>query len=174
MTNPLQQFIFVLAEPPHPENVEDLMGACDDASVEVGPTLSWVAFDREAPSLVDGIVSAVRNLTTAGLEPVYVRADDDLVTVEVVTRRVSGTRVSGTPEMVLNWAARQDFPAPVEPHPQRPVYSWSQVAGWLEVHFGQTWADTALTMRAVNLAIELRAIMPRIERGSGIRAVFWS
>ena len=49
-----------------------------------------------------------------------------------------------------------------------------QVAGWLEVHFGQTWADTALTMRAVNLAIELRAIMPRIERGSGIRAVLWS
>src|SRR5581483_4018944 len=100
--------------------------------------------------------------------------DDDLVTVEVVAQRLSGSRVSGTPEMVVKWAAGQDFPAPVEPHPQRAVYSWSQVAGWLEVHFGQTWPDTALTMRAVNLAIELRAIMPHVERGSGIRAVLWS
>jgi hypothetical protein len=174
MTNRVRQFIFVLAEPPHQDSVDLLMGACDDAAVEVGSTLSWVAFDREAPSLVDAMVSAVRDLAAAGLDPAYARQDDDLVTVEVVAQRLDDTRVSGTRETVLTWAARQDFPAPVEPHPQRAVYSWAQVAGWVEVHFGQTWADTALTMRAVNLAIELRALMPQVERGSGIRAVLWS
>jgi hypothetical protein len=165
MTNPLQQFIFVLLEPPSPVQVEALLDGCADATVEVGPESAWVAFDREAPSLVDAIVSGVRDLTVARIRPAYVRVDDDLVTADIVALRSGRTRGN-----VVKLAARQDFPAQVAPR----VYSWGEVAVWLNVHFGHTWADTALTMHAVNLALELRALMPRIERGSGIRAVLWS
>lgn len=185
MTKAIYQFLIVPAEPPHPDAVDVLMGACDDVTVEVSRERCWVAFDRVAPSLVDAIVSGVRDVAAAGISPVRVRLDDDLVTLDVVAQRVGaagpggcsgpeGAGGSGKPENVLNWAARQDFPAPVDPHPQRALYSWRAVAGWIGVHFGQTWPDAVLTMRAVDLALELRTLMPRIERGSGIRAVLWS
>ena len=46
-----------------------LFDRADDLSVEVVPAegLAWVAFDRVAPTLVDAVVSGVRDLDAAGV-----------------------------------------------------------------------------------------------------------
>ena len=168
----LRQFMFVTAEVPGEEAIEALLSRCEDASVECWPEANEirVAFDREAPTLVDAIVSGVRDLDHAGIPAERVREDDDVVTLGVVAQRIGRSE-----EAVRRWAAGQTgpggFPAPVVEHPRRPCYLWSEVAPWLRLHYGYEEPDDAVALRAVNLVLELRAMAPYVERLSALRTL---
>jgi hypothetical protein len=168
----LRQFVLVVAEPPGEESIEMLLSRCDDASVECWPEAGevWVAFDREAPTLVDAIVSGVRDLDYAGIPAGRVREDDDVVTLGVIAQRVGRAE-----ETVRRWASGEAgpgrFPAPVVEHPRRPCYVWSEVAPWLHVHFGYEAPDATLALRAVNLVLELRSLAPTVERIAALRSL---
>ena len=170
----LRQFRFSVAVPPTDDQVELLLDRADDASVEVIPNESavWVAFDREGPTLVDAIVSAVRDLDVVGIVPIEVAEDDDVVSLAVVAQRI-GRR----PDAVRRWAAGETgpggFPAAVISHPQPVGYRWSEVSPWLTLHYGVPVVDPADTLTAINLALRLRSMIPRIERMSAIRALLW-
>src|SRR5438552_4953016 len=66
----LRQFVLVVAGEPTEEQIELLLNGSDDACIETDPPSgeAWISFDREAPSLVDAIVTGVRDLRCAGLE----------------------------------------------------------------------------------------------------------
>ncbi len=166
----LRQFILVVPGEPTDEQIELLLNGNDDTCIETDPPSgeAWISFDREAPSLVDAIVTGVRDLRCAGLEPLRVREDDDVVTLGVVAQRVarSETAVRGWADGVTGPGG---FPAPIVEHARRPCYRWSEVAQWLKVHFGHTTLDVAATFRAVNLALELRAMTPDVDRMAAIR-----
>ncbi len=168
----LRQFVLVVLHEPTEEQIEALLSRSDDASIEIYPPSgeAWIAFDREAPSLVDAIVTGVRDLHCAGIEASRVREDDDVVTLGVIAQRAgrSETAVRGWADGV---AGPGGFPAPVVEHPRRPCYLWSEVAPWLHVHFGHEWPEVAVTLRAVNLALELRALAPAVERMAAIRSL---
>lgn len=166
----LRQFVLVVPGEPTEEQVELLLNANDDACVETDPPSgeAWISFDREAPSLVDAIVTGVRDLQCADLEPVRVCDDDDVVTLGVIAQRVGRSETA-----VRAWAdgltGPGGFPAPIVEHTRRPCYQWSEVAPWLKVHFGHEGPDTAATLRAVNLALELRTLTPDVDRMAAIR-----
>lgn len=168
----LRQFVLVVADVPGEEAIETLLSRCDDASVECWPAADevWVAFDREAPTLVDAIVSGVRDLDHAGIPAERVREDDDVVTIGVIAQRVGRSE-----EAVRRWAAGETgpgrFPVPVVEHPRRPCYLWSEVAPWLRVHYEYEAPDVAAALRAVNLVLELRAMAPGVERLSALRSL---
>src|SRR5690348_18293750 len=67
----LRQFVLVVPGEPTDEQIEVLLNGNDDTCIETDPPSgeAWIAFDREAPSLVDAIVTGVRDLHCAGLEP---------------------------------------------------------------------------------------------------------
>lgn len=166
----LRQFVLVVPGEPTGEQIEFLLNANDDACIETDPPSgeAWISFDREAPSLVDAIVTGVRDLHCAGLEPVGVRDDDDVVSLGVIAQRVGRSETA-----VRGWAdgltGPGGFPAPIVEHERRPCYQWSEVAPWLKVHFGHEAPDTTAILRAINLALELRALAPDVDRMAAIR-----
>jgi hypothetical protein len=180
----LRQFRLTVAGEFLEDQVDRLFDRADDACVEVFPggagdassggsplaggsggATAWVAFDRDAPTLVDAIVSGVRDLDVAGIVAVSAVADDPFVTLETVAERI------GRPvEVVRSW----DLPAPVGPHPRRPVYGWPEISAWLTRHRGYTPPDEEVTVQAVTLTLQLRALRPRLERLSPIRSLLYT
>jgi hypothetical protein len=168
----LVQFVVALGGLPSDDQIGRLLERSEDATVEVHPPsgAAWVAFDREAPTLVDAIVASVHDLENAGLAPTEVHEDDDLVTLGLIAQRTGRAE-----QVVRRWAAGDTgpggFPAPIVDHPRRPCYLWSDVAPWLQVHFGLDQPDVTATLRAVDLALELRSLGPEVERMAAIRSL---
>ncbi|MET7423078.1 hypothetical protein [Dactylosporangium sp. NPDC005555] len=185
MTMMLRQFRLYASGPLDDERADLLFDRARDLSVEVVPAegVAWVAFDRVAPTLVDAVVSGVRDLDTAGVGIAGVAGDDPLVTLEVIA-----TRAGRPVEVVRGWAAAGipadgapapavggGFPAPVRDHPRRPVFHWPDVAAWLDRHRAAvpSGADAEVTLEAVTLALRLRALAPRLERMPPIRSLLY-
>ncbi|MFC5000387.1 hypothetical protein ACFPIJ_21415 [Dactylosporangium cerinum] len=165
----LRQFRLIVAGPLDDERADLLFDRADDLSVELVPAegVAWVAFDRVAPTLVDAVVSGVRDLDAAGVGIDRAVDDDPLVTLEVIAARI------GRPvEVVRGWAG---LPAPVRDHPRRPVYHWPDVSAWLDRHRSPVppAGGGAAALEAVTLALRLRALAPRLERMPPIRSLLY-
>lgn len=171
---PLYQFLLVIPREPTPDEVDAVFSRSDDVSVETDPWigLPWVAFDREAPTLVDAIVSGIRELDRCGLPPLQVKADDDLVSIGMIAQRVqrSATTVRG---WVRGEVGPGQFPPPVDPDElRRPCFRWSDVACWLTEHVrSDPPAAVDRTIDAVNLALRLRSLSSSVERMGAIRGL---
>lgn len=164
----LRQFRLTVDGPLDDGQADVLFDRAGDLSVEVVPAegVIWVAFDRNAPTLVDAVVSGVRDLDAAGLGIAGAVDDDPLVTVEVIAARV------GRPVEVVRGWTHGGFPPPVRDHPRRPVYHWPDVSAWLDRRRGPV-ADAAVTFEAVTLALRLRTLAPRLERMPPIRSLLY-
>ncbi|MEU0560941.1 hypothetical protein [Dactylosporangium maewongense] len=167
----LRQFRLTASGPLDDERADLLFDRADDLSVEVvpGEGVAWVAFDRVAPTLVDAVVSGVRDLDAAGVGIVRAVADDPLVTLEVIA-----ARVRRPVEVVRGWT-HAGFPAPVREHPRRPVYHWPDVSAWLDLHRAPvpSAGNADVTLEAVTLALRLRALAPQLERMPPIRSLLY-
>jgi hypothetical protein len=148
-----------------------VMRRCPDATITRTPGRpgAVVTFGRDAATLTEAVVSAVRDLDTVGVRAVSVR-DDELVTIAAIA-----ARAGRSPETVRLWVAGRTgpggFPEPVENRLGVAHYRWGQVAPWLRAHTGVALADPAPVLVAVNLALQLRAVAPRIPRMDMIRAL---
>ena len=63
------------------------------------------------------------------------------------------------------------FPAPVDGWLSTAFYRWSQVAPWIRDRMGMPVNDPEPTLAAVNLALQLRAMAPRVSRMDAVRAL---
>ncbi len=117
------------------EEVEALYEVgCGDAGVETGPLGTVLDFTRDAPSLAEALVSAVRDVEKVpGLRVVGV-ACDSMVTLAQIAERAAVSR-----EAVRLWATGQrrqgGFPPPVVITPAgEKLWDWQPVATWLLDH----------------------------------------
>jgi len=127
----------------------------DDAYVGATDDILHVDFAREAKSMTEAILSAIRDLRSVGF-PVQRVASDELVTAAEVARRVGRTRES---VRLLASGARGPggFPAPVSRRMRSRQWRWAEVARWLEcagILAGGS-GDDAKAIAAVNGALEL-------------------
>ena len=167
----LRQFVMVLAEAPTVQQVGMLFTRVDDLTVGVDDTgRAEVAFDRDGPTMVDAIVSAVRDLDVVGLVATEVCPDDDLVTAATVAERLDRPV-----DAVRRWATGVTgpggFPPPVDWAYENPCYRWSEVIPWLRRHVNVEPPNVGPTLTAVNLALQLRALAPQVERIGAIRSL---
>jgi hypothetical protein len=129
-----------------------------------------VSFKRQAPSLIDAIVSAVRDLDAVGLSAVRALEDDRPVSLAEVSRRTGRSR-----EEVTRWARESagpgGFPAPARDGPGRDRYRWDEVTRWLEEEMGLAIDSDEPSLIAVNLALQLRAMAPHVDRMAALRAL---
>jgi hypothetical protein len=211
----LRQFRLLVAGEIAETAADALFGRADDLCVEtlpsrgalsVGPALppgdgpvAWVAFDRVAPTLIDAVVSGVRDLDVAGLGIAAAIADDSLVTVETIAERTGRSAAE-----VRGWA----LPMPAGAHPARPVFDWGRVvalglgaggssgAGSGSARGGSVpggsacggsarsgsarsgsfggdsfGVDEAAALEAVSLTLRVRALAPRLERMAPLRSL---
>jgi hypothetical protein len=149
------EFILRLNRAVSAEEVDALYEAgCSDAAFEVGPLGALADFSREAPSLVEAIASAVRDIEKVpGLRAVGVQCDN-MVTLLDIAERAYVSR-----EAVRLWATGKrgpgGFPNPVfVTTGGEQVWDWEQVAPWLEQHQPRLAAhdrgrDDALAQRRI-------------------------
>lgn len=170
--NLLQSFTLIPNRVLDDEDEAALLDQVDDMAVETVPARpALLRFDREAPSLIEAILAAVRDVETAGLAVSRVDDDDDLVTLAIVAGRIGRSR-----EAVRLWSVGRTgpggFPTPVTGvRPGVALYRWSRIAPWLRERMGLAVPDPEPVAAAVNLALQLRAMAPRIERMDLIRAL---
>lgn len=126
-------FTFVLDRVPLDEEIDQLFEAgCDDASPETAKGgVSLLHFGREADSLADALVSALRDVRRAGFTVTAVQSED------LVSLKDIATRTGRSYEAVRLLATGQRGPGGFPPAHQGgglSLYSWAQVQGWLATH----------------------------------------
>jgi hypothetical protein len=168
----VQQFVIVVTKMPTQRQLDRLVGRRADLSVVSYPEEGYaeVMFDREAPMLIDAILSGIRDLERVGLVASSVRDDDDLVTLATIADRIGKSR-----EAIRLWSIGRlgpgGFPRPVDHNIRTAYYRWSQVAPWLRDRMGIDVPDPEPVVAAINLALQLRAMAPRVSHMDAVRAL---
>lgn len=109
--------------------------------------------------MAEAVANAIRRTERAGLSVLRVDADD-WVTIADIARRVGRSR-----EAVRLWSlgllGPGGFPPPLNPGRETSFFSWTEVGRWLE-RVGFDLADEEPVLAAANLAVQLRALIPRL------------
>jgi hypothetical protein len=89
-----QEFTIVLRGPIDDKIVDALFEAgCDDATIRTSGALVFADFDREAPTMLEALTSAIRQVRSVGLEVRSVEPGD-FVTLSEIAERLGRTRES--------------------------------------------------------------------------------
>lgn len=143
--------------------LDSLFGAgCDDATIAHRGALIFAEFDREADSVLDAVVSAIRDVESVeGLEVLHVDPDE-LVWASEIAERVGRSRQS-VDQLIKGQRGPGGFPAPASHATRNPLWRWSEVDAWFEAYEGRR-ADTerSAVLGAINGALQAR----RSARGS--------
>jgi len=157
---PTHRFVLILSEVSELE--EKLEGAlfeagCDDATLCTRDGVVSLDFDRQAVTFLDAVLSAIRDVTRAGLQVARVEPDD-LVTEAEVARRMKRTRQS-VHQIVTGQRGSGGFPQPVAGISSRsPLWRWMDVVEWFRDKKGlaRKAAETAAAVAAINDLLDLR------------------
>jgi predicted DNA-binding transcriptional regulator AlpA len=148
------------------EVIEALFEAgCGDATFGVIDDVADGDFTRSAPSLIDAIVSAIRDVESVRPLRVVRVENEDLLTMSEIARRLGRTRES-VRLLVEGRRGKGGFPAPVSGTGRWRYWRWSDVLAWLD-DVPEAELERARVVDAVNAALELRrrkALLPRPDR----------
>jgi hypothetical protein len=128
-----------------------------------------VQVERDAPSLAEAVPPTVRDLEAEGLRPARVDAGDWVTLADI------GARVGRSRENVRLWAVGRygpgGFPPPLNPGCDTTFYSWAEVSVWLRERMGFDLPDDEPVLTAMNLALQLRRLAPRVTRMDLVRSL---
>ena len=164
----MADFTLVLDREPNDDEQDALYEAgLSDAQLEYGAGQSFAHVDREADSLAEAIVIAVRQVESVGLKAVAVRSDD-LVSLKDIAARVKRTYES---VRLLATGARGPggFPPPMSGSGWS-LYSWSQVVDWFDQFSGPVDTVGARAydreIAAADHLVRARAMLPDGDEGA--------
>ncbi|GIF53159.1 hypothetical protein DFJ67_0219 [Asanoa ferruginea] len=164
----VQHFLLVVERPPSLTQQRRLAALPTPPRSETGADGTHrLTFDRPGSVLADAIAVAIHQVELTGLRVVRV-ADRDWLTLAEI-----GARIGRSRELVRLWALGKQgpggFPAPLDPDRDTSFYSWAQVSPWLRERLGYDLPDDEPILAATNLALQLRALAPRIQHMQLIR-----
>ncbi len=114
--------------------VEDALfeAGCDDSTLSVQYGCIYMEFSRAAASLKDAILSAIRDVRSAGIGADVWRVDScDLVTPSEIARRIGRTRQL-VHQYITGTRGPGGFPAPeCNLTEGQPLWAWCAVSYWL-------------------------------------------
>ena len=145
------------------EAVQDALfeAGCDDATLSIQYGLLYVEFSRSAPTIKDAIVSAVRDVTAAGIGARVVRVDDcNLVTPAEIARRIGRSRQM-VHQYMTGVRGPGGFPPPACHITDRaPLWQWCAVSHWLASNglVRPEVSRDAAVVEAINNAFERRRL----------------
>ena len=149
---------------------------CGDSLVGSTNGVQYLAFDREADSLDDAVLSAVADVESVPDVHVVRLIDSDLVSMSEIAERTGRTRES-IRLLVSGERGPGGFPIPAN-DPRRPhrVWHWSEVERWMQAAFGEAQAaspdEDLLAALAASLAARhyCRRLDPRQQ--ARVRSLF--
>lgn len=129
---------------------------CDDATFSTKGGLTFADFARDAPTMLDAIVSAINAVETiAGLEVLHVDPDE-LVWASEIAERTRRTRQS-VDQLIKGQRGPGGFPSPASHATRNPLWRWSEVETWFAAYEGRP-PDTerSVVLGAINGALQAR------------------
>ena len=111
----------------------------DDGYPESGPAGHSIGFDREARSLEDAVLSAIRAVESAGFEVLRVEPDE-LVSAADIAEHTGRSRQSIS-SLIGGDRGPGGWPRPVAGNVRSPLWRWSDVAAWFEGFDGSQHVD---------------------------------
>lgn len=159
---PLKTFQFTIVLKNIPENIDNLEDSlyeagCDDALINFRNGAVYLDFDREASSLEEAVISAIKNIQSMDAEVASI-APDNLVTESEIAKRLRVTRQ--TVSLWIKGKRRQSFPNPVMRLAEKsPLWKWTEVTKWLyenKIIDDNKLVENALFFANINAALEER------------------
>ena len=142
---------------------------CDDGQLGMIDRVGFIEFDRQAPSFLQAVCSAIENVEGAGYRVVRVEPED-LVTAAEIARRWHRTRASVS-SLISGERGPGTFPRPISyVDTKSPLWRWSEVTRWLSDFEG---AETDAAEQAEDLAFvnDLLSLRPKFGREARLRDV---
>jgi predicted DNA-binding transcriptional regulator AlpA len=128
---------------------------CSDATFGTVDALGYADFHREAPTFLDAVISALREIESVSGLRVRRIEPDDLVTMSEIAERLGRSRES-IRLLASGQRGRGDFPSPVSRTRSRSrLWRWSEIIEWAG-NGTQQDRYTARLVAALNGALELR------------------
>lgn len=129
---------------------------CDDATISQKGDLIFAAFDREASSMLDAVISAISDVESVdGLEVLHVDPDE-LVWASEIAERVGRTRQS-VDQLIKGQRGPGGFPPPASHATRNPLWRWSEVETWLADYEGrEPETERSIVLGAINGALQAR------------------
>jgi hypothetical protein len=161
----LQEFVLVVAGAPG----DAVLRTYDGLAPAPGPRdgVGAVVVRRHAPGLAEAVTAAVHDVESAGLRPVRVAAGDWVTLADIATR------IGRSREIVRLWSVGRQgpggFPPPLNPGCDTSFYSWAEVVPWLRRRMGYDLPEEEPVLVAMNLALQLRRLAPRVRRMDAVR-----
>jgi len=141
-----------------PEALNALYEAgCDDGTLSVRSGRAYITFSRIAESMKDAIVSAIRDVRSAGIGADVLRVDHcNLVTQADIARKIGRTRQL-VHQYMMGKRGPGGFPPPVcEICDGSPLWYWCEVAYWL-------WENDMIKEDVLREAEQVEAINGTLE-----------
>jgi hypothetical protein len=125
---------------------------CDDATISVRAGRVFLTFTREAVSIRNAILSAIRNVRDAGIGADVLRVDDcNLVTQSDIARKIGRSRQL-VHQFMTGARGPGGFPAPsCQVDDSSALWRWCEVAHWL-------WENGMLKENALRAAQDVDTI----------------
>jgi len=140
---------------------------CDDGTVGMRGGRITITFAREAPTMLDALTSAIRDVRKAGFEVDRI-AECELISQADIARRTGRVR-----QQIGQWASGsrppKGFPPPAcYSASDSPLWRWAEVAHWLYVNdlAGKELWDDAEAIATVDAALHYqgcRQVDPRFD-----------
>jgi hypothetical protein len=105
---------------------------CDDATISSRSGRVFLSFTRSSPSLLDAILSAIRDVEAAEIGATILRVDDcNLVTQAEIARKIGRSR-QVVHQFISGERGPGGFPPPsCHIADEAPLWRWCEVAYWL-------------------------------------------
>lgn len=130
---------------------------CDDGLINFRSGAVYIDFDREASSLEEAVISAIKDVKSAALDAEIASvAPENLVTESEIAKRLNKSRQ--TVSLWIKGERRQSFPHPVMRLSEKsPLWNWSEVCVWLydnNIITDIELVENALFLANINAALE--------------------
>jgi predicted DNA-binding transcriptional regulator AlpA len=129
---------------------------CDDATFSSKGDLAFGAFDREAATFLEALVSAIGEVESVeGLEVLHIDPDE-LVWASEIAERTGRSRQS-VDMLIKGLRGPGGFPAPASHATRNPLWRWSEVEAWFARYEGRPAnTERSAAIGAINGALEAR------------------
>jgi hypothetical protein len=139
--------------------IEDALfqAGCDDATISSRSGRVFLSFTRGSPSLLDAILSAIRDVEAAEIGATILRVDDcNLVTQAEIARKIGRSR-QVVHQFISGVRGPGGFPPPsCHIADEASLWRWSEVAYWL-------WQNGMLEENALRDAQDLETVNSVLE-----------
>jgi transcriptional regulator with XRE-family HTH domain len=144
-------------------NLEDILyeAGCDDALINFRNGTVYLDFDRQAISLEEAVMSAIKDIEASSISPIVACVGpEDLVTESDVAKRLNIKR-----QAVSLWVKGErrnllPFPKPImKLSDKSPFWKWREIAEWLfknNIIKEKEEVDNASFLENINAALEER------------------